>query len=327
MPKAAYAFIDRPRYVAPADYDAAVARMCDAVLLRLPGIRAVYQIGGVTTPGISDVDMVAVFDDAASCAVDPLAGLSPGDRYLFVHALYGCTVSQLPRILRYTAFHNYRHLRGQELPITAAASLDAREQQELKTQIALEYLVRMYVNCAVQEAYRIVKLRGYFLQVKAVRYDLEFLGVAGGALADVTDRLIAARSHWFEQPTNDDTLAAMTAEFFAALGAFLTDALGRHTLYLPEERGFALAPRMTLRPAGSFAWRRDGLVLPAWAGRLSPKAINLQNRLNRFEFSVPATAKNMPPVVAQRFELIAGLNAHNARSLPRFATLTSSLAL
>jgi hypothetical protein len=327
VPKAAYAFIDRPRYVAPADYDAAVARMCDTVLLRLPGVRAVYQIGGVSTPGISDLDMVAVFDDDASSTVDPLAGLPAGDRYLFVHALYGCTVSQLPRILRYTAFHNYRHLRGEELPLSAAAGLDAREQQHLKTQIALEFLVRMYVNCVVQEAYRLVKLRGYFLQVKAIRYDLEFLGVEGGALAEVTDELIAARSSWFTRPADDATLARLTAAFLAALGDFLDQALARHVLYLEQERVFTLAPRMTLRPGPRLGCRRRGPRLPAWLGRISPKWINLQNRFNHFDFTVPATAIDLPPSVAGRFELIRDLRAHNAARLPRFATLTSSLNL
>lgn len=321
-----FRFVDFPVPVSPDTYAEAIQRMCHGVLMGLPGIHAVYQIGGVSTPGISDVDMVAVFADGADCAADPRQGHAGTDAYLFAHHLYGASAGQMPRILAHSAFHNYRHLAGARLPCVDQAGAGADEDL-LKTQIALEFLLRMYVNMAQRLAYRVVKLRGFFLQVKAIRYDLEFLGVTGGRLAEVTDEFIGLRDRWFVAPATAERLSALMLEFQSALEAFLAQVLVERALYLPGATRYQLAPGQMLAVAPALAWRRRGLRLPAWLGALSPRLINLQNRLNRFEFAVPARTTGLPPRLAGRFALIGELRDYNRRHLPHFAVLTSSLNL
>jgi len=316
-------FIDIPVPVPAAVYAQATERMCHEVLMRLPGIRAVYQIGSVGTPGISDIDMVAVFDDGVVCAVDPRQGHGGTDAYLFTHHLYGVAAGQMPSVLRYSAFHNYRYLAGQ--PLACMSDAAGGEIEAIKTQIAIEFLVRMYVNMAQRMAYRLVKLRGFFLQVKAIRYDLEFLGVGGGRLAEITEALIDARERWFTQPQDAAKLGAMVIEFNAALAEFLGQVLQERAFYLPGDRAYQLSPRQVLLPSGPLGWKRSGLRLPAWLGAVSPRFINLQNRLNRFEFAVPARTQALPSPIAERFRLIGELRAYNRRCLPHFAVLTSSL--
>jgi hypothetical protein len=319
-------FIDLPMPVPMATYQEAIERMTNDVLMRLPGIRAVYQIGSVSTPGISDVDMVALFSPGARCDVDPRADHSGTDRYLYTHHLYGAAVDQVPGILQHSAFHNYRYLAGEHLPaLDAAASGADNDDQTLKTQVAIEFLVRMYVNMAQRLAYRIVKLRGFLLQVKAIRYDLEFLGIGDGRLARITDRFIAVRNEWFTRPLASSELGELVLEFQAALDEFLRALLLSTPFYLPGDRAYPLAPGQTLWPRAPLAWRRRGLRLPAAPGRISPRWINLQNRLNRFEFDVPARTSGLPPGLARRFELIGSWREYNRRCLPNFAILSSSL--
>lgn len=324
LASARYSFVDFPVAVERAAYDAAVARMSQT-LLGLPGVRAVYQVGGVSSPGISDLDIVAVFADDALCTVDPRAGLSAADRYLFVHDLYGVAAGQLADALRYSAFHNYRFVGGEPLPGVDGMDGAAAAGQELKTQIALEFLLRMFTNMAMQHTTGLVKLRSFLLQAKAIRYDLEFLGIKGGRLLELTDEVIDIRDRWFSEPVPAGRLSTLVAAYHEALCAFLGDALRVHRLYLPERRSFALSPWHTLKASGSLAWEASGEALPAVIMRLSPLLVRVQNRLCRFVFEVPAHAGDMPPAVAGRFRLVRELREHNRRRLPHFAVLTSSL--
>lgn len=321
-----FRFLDFPVPLSPDIYAEAIERMCNRVLAGLPGIRSVYQIGGVSTPGISDIDMVAVFADGVSCPVDPRHGHTGTDSYLFAHHLYGAAIGQMPGILAHSAFHNYRHLAGERLECVEQASQGSAEEDGLlKTQIAQEFLVRMYINMAQRLAYRVVKLRGFFLQVKAIRYDLDFLGVTGGRLAEVTDEFITVRNQWFAAPATTEHLSLLLLEFQSALEEFLARLLSEQPLYLPGARSYTVAPGQTLAVAPRLAWRRWGLALPGWLGVLSPRIINLQNRLNRFEFEVPARTTGLPPLLTSRFALISELRDYNRRHLPHFAVLTSSL--
>ena len=68
-------FIDYPKFVPRAEYDKAIDRMVEK-LKKIQGIVSVYQIGSINDPGISDIDLVAVFEDKISCNIDPRDNLS-----------------------------------------------------------------------------------------------------------------------------------------------------------------------------------------------------------------------------------------------------------
>lgn len=299
--------------------DDAVARLQAA-----PGVAAMYQIGGVSAPGISDLDMVVVFDDTAHADGQTVPALRADHPYLFIHNLYGATRRHFAQAQRFSFFHNYRLLWGDDVR-TDEGRQPAEDVAVLKRQIALEYLVKLYVSMVLQRAYRAIKVRSFLLHAKAVAYDLDFLDVEGGTLYDLTQQFIAWRGVWFGAAPSPGEFRDAFDRFFDALVAFLREALAREPFYLPGEAPYRVAKTLWLAPGDDLGFRRSGLRLPAALSVLGNRYVKLANRLNRFDFTVPVADGPPPPVLAERFRLVHEMARHNRQHLPGFDALTSSL--
>ena len=95
--------IDYPRRVTIVDYENAISRMVGQ-LVSMPGVTTVYQIGGVSNPGISDIDLVVVFEDGQRVSSDPCRGLNKSDSYLFAHGLFGINRGNFAEASRHSFF-------------------------------------------------------------------------------------------------------------------------------------------------------------------------------------------------------------------------------
>ena len=314
-----YRFVDHPVPVNRQAYDRAVSRMCDRVAT-LPGVRSIFQIGSVSTPGISDLDIVVVFEEGAVCRDNPLGDLDGAEKYLFIHRLYGAPHHLFRKARPITFYHSYRLLHGEPVEEDTPAPDDS-----VRTQTALEYVLKMYVNAAVSRVLRVVKLRGLFLHVKALRYDLELLGATSEPLGEVTDRLIEHRARWFEGVGK--SLAHDLNEFYFTLEDFLRRKIAEHGFHLPSASEHPLARSITLRPGKRLAYRHYGIVLPRLLSGFGRTYYRLQHRLGRFQFELPAVTERHPGTLARRFELLQEITDYNRRCLPHFAPLTTSLNL
>ena len=49
--------------------------MCEA-LSDIPGLKSIYQIGSISTPGISDIDLVSIFGDGEQVLANPRSAIS-----------------------------------------------------------------------------------------------------------------------------------------------------------------------------------------------------------------------------------------------------------
>src|SRR3989344_869283 len=98
---------DFPRFVSITEYESAIEAMAGS-LAKIPGVMTIYQIGGVSHPGISDIDLYAVFEDNAYCEIDPLQNLPNGYDYLFIHHIFGASAGNFAESQRYPFFHQYR---------------------------------------------------------------------------------------------------------------------------------------------------------------------------------------------------------------------------
>lgn len=315
--------IDRPAAVERAAYDRALGD-ATRLLQAQPGIAAVYQIGGVSAPGISDLDMVAVFEDDAVCTARPSAAVRAACPYLYIHNLYGASRSHFERAQSLSFFHNYRLLAGDDAR-TGTDALSPEATAHLKRQIALEYLVKLYVAVELQRAYGALQVRSFLLHVKAVLYDLDFLDVHDGEFRDRTERFVGWRNVWFEAPPSSADYAAAFEAYGRALAAFLAEQVQQHPFYLPGPAPYRVARNLWLRPGRALTSRRRGVRLPAALARLGKRYVRLSNRLNRFDFTVPAASGPPPPALAERFALVRAMDAHNRVALPGFDPLTSSL--
>lgn len=319
------AVVDIPVPVPEAAYGPAVERMVGR-LRDLEGVTAIYQVGSVSTPGISDIDMFAVFGNGVRCTWNPLAGLSADERYLFAHSPYAASETDFRALQSCTYFHNYRLLWKSSQHLSGGA-VDSDSDEALQAQTALEYLLKFYINMTVERCYGIVKVRGLFLHIKALLYDLDFLGIGAGTLRDLLSEAIHWRTQWFSQQVASATLLAWHARFYRELHGFLGEALARTPLYIPSRASLRVARNIEVRRSGELGYVHAGVTLPAMFAGLGRKYFNIQHRFNRFIFSVPYETDNLPAAVRRRYELIVAVKNYNARHLPFFLLPASSLPI
>lgn len=316
-------FVNFPRHVEPAVYERAIEQVIEW-LQEVDGIVSIYQVGSVSAPGISDIDLLAVFEDDAVVDGNPIARLTGDERYLFTHGPFGVCRRDFHRGQRYTFYHNYTLRWGDDLR-PADSDLGADDVAGIKRQIALEFLIANYISKTVDRTYGLVSVRNVLLSVKALRYDMEYLGVTDGELYDLINQLIRWREAWFEQPIGKDRFEKWFDAFYAALHLFLTAHLRRHRFFLPPWASRRYARHIRLEKAQRLDWRRKGIVVPLGKRHLGKKYTKLHNRLNQFTFSVPATDQGSE-VLEERFRFLKSMRRHNERHLASFAPLGSVLA-
>jgi len=312
-----------PRSAAVSSYNLAIERMVEK-LKQQEGVLSIFQIGNTNNPGISDIDMLVVLEDEAKCNLNPLENLSKTDRYLFSHSLYGISKTSFSQAHRYTFFHNYNLLWGEELP-SGECDLSVDEIQALKTQIALEYLVKMYVNMTVRSVYGIFSVIGLLRHVKAMKYDLEFLNISTGGLLDLIETLVSWRDHWFENKPTTQVLKIWIDDFYKQLSEFLRESLKTTKFYLPGWANLRIARNITLVPSDHFGYVHKGITLPYFLGGLGRKYFNIQHRFNNFNFQITIISQPIPGIIEKRFEFLRQLKDRNNIELPHFMSMNSSL--
>jgi len=314
---------DFPRFFPVSRYDLAIQKMVKK-LRQQEGVISIFQVGSINSPGISDIDILVVFEDGTRCSLNPLEDLSKIERYLFCHSLYGVSRGQFCDAQKYALFHNSNLLWGDELPITRN-DLSQEQARKLKTQIALEYLIKMFVNSTVERVYGIVRVRGLLVLVKALSYDLEFLNISSGRLFDLVQTIIDWRNNWFKDRPDKQTLRKWFLEFCAVLTAFLEIELRKQTFHLPELTNLRIARNMMIVPSEKLGYTHKGIVLPIIFGGLGRKYFNVQHRFNTFQFRIPVATPDVPAVLHSRFIFARGMKRANRETLPYFMPLTSSL--
>lgn len=317
--------VDFPVYVPPDRYQRSIDSMV-ARLREFPGVRSIYQIGGVSTPGVSDIDLLVIFDDGASCRRNPLQGLDKPDRYLYIHSLFGLPESHFRESLQYVFFHDYNHLWGERLALP-----ERRQAQEvdrgIRAQAALEYLIKLYISMSVERTYRIIKVRNLLLHAKALLYDLSDLEITSGPLPGLLARMIEWRSRWFGNRPDRESLLQWYDDFYRHLGIELGAAIVARKFYVPAWGDLRIARNMRMVPSAGLSCRHTGITLPAMFGGIGEKYFNVQHRFNRFEFHVPVVSTGIPREISRRHEFVTGLNEYNARNLPYFVPVAYGLPI
>ncbi|MFC2175549.1 hypothetical protein ACFLR1_01095 [Bacteroidota bacterium] len=314
-------FIDIPQVRTLKDYSYSIDEMASRVQ-KLEGVVSIYQIGSVSNPGMSDIDMLVVFDDEASIPSDPVRDFSP-DTYLFTHQLYGVPKSRWEDLRAYTFFHNYRFISGQELPEQRTV-LAVADERALKVQIALEFLVKMFVVLTVQLKYDIVKLRSFLLEGKALIYDLEFLGIDSGELFRLVNQVIEMRAEWWQRKPSDKELSTLIKDLYHELTTLLQTEFSKNPLFLPLTESFKIARNIQISN-GEFSANSSAIVFPNFGILNEKKHFNLLNRFSNFSFTFPYKMPEADSVIEKRFKLLSELRSHNNKNLPGFLIPASSL--
>jgi len=319
-----YSLIDLPMYVQPELYEIYVSQVASA-LMNHGKVQSVYRIGSVTAPGISDLDMLVVFKDGASTNYDPLKKLDDKGRYLFVHRLFGVSVSHFQNALGLAQFHNYRLIGGSDT--RTEVSLTQEDDHLVKVQTAMEFMVKMFMVMNFQREYKIVKVRAFLLEARAMEYDLQYLGVESGPLFDVVKEIIDLRKKWFLSETNSLKIDDLFDRFNKYLTAFLGEILLKEKFYTPHLSQGKFVKNVKWSSGESLSLVKRGIPLPGFlAGIFHRRYFNMMNRLTGFSIKLPLHT-DPPSILDQRFVLLKEMKAYNKKYIPEFMAPGSSLNL
>ena len=164
--------IDRPRSIPLESYESLKQKLLTA-LLKKDAIKSVYQLGSVKNPGISDLDILCIFENDSELKENPLPVLSGIEQDILTHSLFGVREKDLAQALDLTYFTNFKLLGGHDFQITNRHN--EHKSDELNTQVALEFMCILYISLSKQIELGIVKWRAFLLEVKALDFDLKLL--------------------------------------------------------------------------------------------------------------------------------------------------------
>jgi len=317
-------FIDFPKYVEPKVYEKTVDRMV-SLLSELSAVSAIYRLGNVNHPGISDLDLIVVFKDDSTCDFNPNEHFSDDEKYLITHDIAGASVSDFHKILPYTFWDNLKCIWSAKDESETVNQPTAESHKDYKAQIALEFLVKNYIELSVQQKYGVVKLRSILQEIKAVRYDVAFLNIEHKPLLQSIEQLLQMLDQWFEQPFNKKAFCQWLQQYYGALSETLALLYGENKMvWLPKKPSYNYGRNVTISNGQQYRSSSRGLFLPPQL--LSNKRLyNAHLRLNSFHIDIPFTSMDPSGLQSQRVNMFKQYKERNKASFPHFGALHSSL--
>jgi hypothetical protein len=275
-------FVREPTPAGLDDYAAAADEM-EAALRSLPGALALYRIGSVSVPGISDIDRLVVVEGEGRLeAVWP--ELAPRTRELAMHSPFVVDAESLRR-------HRwFAHLEPLELAWGEAVALETPpEMDRVRRLLAVESLLLNHLRNVKKAVQGSVPVRPTLCELHTIRHGLALGGLPEDPL---TGEVAELRQTWFalDAPVREERLRELLARSvavlvgaLAALGAGALDGApkrlalaGHYPGVVVDETGAGAPARL---PRGAWAYRG--------AARVHRRAGELALRGRPFRLGVP----------------------------------------
>lgn len=311
-----YHYTDWPQKVTMNEYDAAIGKVADIV--SNSGLaQAIYQVGSVGTPGISDVDFVVVLHENLKTDFNPVSLLTGTDRYIFSHRLFGTVIPYALNLEKFVLFGNYEHIWGHQFDLKRNG-LPEDDLRILKHQIAQEYLLKAWISNSINIYTKVIKVRSLLLHAKGILHDIRFLEMENSKLEKCINTIIRHREQWFDSPMNEMELDQLTDEYQMALEEALNQSIKTYGFYIPEGANLQIGKKIRIKSGDSLQFSPKGILLPHLKGKAGRYATKLNNRLNSYTITLPFSNKNIPDVIQQRFHNLRTAFNYNRQHLPGF---------
>lgn len=315
-------FIDRPTALQRHLYDEAL----DGIIHRnksLNGLKAIYKFGNITSPGISDLDILFVFENSVVTEATGLEDLPLEHTSLFTHGIMAVSEEHFAENNYFTLWSDHTLIWGTET-ISSVKQRTAQEESHLKIQTAIEFLIANYIDLKIQKSYKVIKLRALLQHMKGILYDLDFLDDKNSTLHPFLNKLKSWSQNWFNYTPGDQELSEWLDTFEPVYDEYVQNALIKHPMFLPQRDRYKIAKNMTLTPGVNVSYSRIGFLLPTFLSGFGRKYVKLQHRFNQFHFTCPIT-HSASPIVGERFDFLKRMKDYNRKHLPNFMTITTSI--
>lgn len=315
-------FIDYPTPIDRSAYDDLKVKIISD-LNSFRQVKSIYQMGSVNEPGISDLDIICVFEENSNCNIDIRKGLSIEERNILTHSLFGIESNYFEQALKYNLISNLNLLYGDNLNLDSSLNTT---NNKIEKQIALEYMLRMYLSLSEQVKYGVIKLRSFLLLGKAIAFDLELLSIKSGKLYELVKKILDYRSTWFANDPSPKQLEDLIISFLNELELILKEELNKNHFHLPLDK-VKFPEGYIIKQSDEFKYEREGYVLPLFFSFLGKKYINLQRRFNKAKYFIPFEIPLQESEIDKRFIFGKKLYEINKKRYLHFLPLNSSLSI
>ncbi len=322
-----FQFLGIPKYIAPEVYETTIEKMVE-VLKREDSIQAIYRLGNVNHPGISDIDIIVVFKNGSQCQLNPMGSLDELGRYLFTHNLFAASEEQFKKVLPYSFWDNLTCIWGEALVLHSNESrFSEAEEVFYKEQVGLEFLQKNHIELSVQKKYGVIKLRSILQEIKGVRYDLDFLGVEGLRINTLMIDFLLQLDHWFDKAFDPIAFSLWLDQYHSALEDAIRYLNAQSKLvWLPSGQDLNYGRNVSIKNGDVLHCKPEGLFLPPSLLVKNKKIYNAHQRMNRFEITMRYKTEDPDGLNRKRFHAFQIHQRENKENYPHFAALLTSLA-
>lgn len=308
-------FIDFPKACGLSTYQRAIDKVVEWIDVR-GFAKSIYQVGGIQHPGISDIDLFVIAKAGMHCDENPLEVLNEKERYPFTHSCFLVCEKELEHFSKYSILHGFRRIIGDDLGLDSVSAIKPTES--IKRQIAIEFVIKNYVDLSIQLAYRIIKTRVFLQHVKGLRYDLELLKIDSGKLNDVINQGVAFTDDWFQQRPTDLQLWDFAQQVSEALWE-MTLVCAETPVFSPVLPKIKLAKNIVLKNNSEIKFGRLGVLVPTFGLVSERRHFNLNHRFNYFSMNLPMQVAKQGSEIADRFRFQTKSKSFVREQFPRFS--------
>lgn len=235
------------RYIPQQDYEKVLWLYIDYLSQRLDMV-SIYQIGAISVPGISDIDLIIVLDDRTSSVLDfreaQRAAAGELGLYAFSHSPFVVNCKTFRNLPTLFYAYNLRHLWGEKLTLNEYSS---KEQEFYDYVIAVEAAIaQSFIFMRVTQDRTVFGLRSLLCNLNAIKHTISTIrrwrrpeDIGGSQV--FMDQVDELRQGWFGHGPRHDfgAIAGLSAEALHILGRVLDElgVVGRDKRYLKDGCG------------------------------------------------------------------------------------------
>jgi len=321
-----YSFIDIPHFVPSEKYEITIKKLI-VMVKKEPSVSAIYRLGNVNHPGISDIDLLVVFKDATSCVLNPREQLNEKDKYLLTHEVAGASETLFSEVLPFVFWDNLNCIWSESEATSASTKVWTPEEEKLlKRQIAMEFLIKLFIELSIQQKYGVIKLRSILQEIKGLRYDLQFLDIYNQDINKMMKEFLEMLDEWFTKPFEPKTFSIWLKRFSQEIQKTLLNLSEQNIkLWLPEERAYPYGKNVVLSKGNDQTLKFQGLFLPSYFISKNKRIFNAHRRLNSFAMNINFTTEDQSGLFQQRMDNFKRYKEFNRTHFPHFGAMYSSL--
>ena len=162
------------------------------------GVFSIYQIGDISDCGISDIDLIVIFEDKLEVFNFSYKKLfNDLDRYLFMHNIFGASQKIFMHKEFLPPIKRLRRIAGHDVHFIN--TLSEQTKRRLQEFYALEYIQYFLINIINQFAINQIRVRNLLCSLKALFFDLELLAESHlvNDIKTLYEDLLGLRKNWW----------------------------------------------------------------------------------------------------------------------------------